>query len=63
VRCLNVLTERLQMLESLGIIDRDYKPAIPPQVTYELTDRGKELSKPLYHLCDLASDWYGNDLV
>ena len=55
-----VLTERLQMLEEIGIIHRHYKPTIPPQVTYELTDRGKELAQPLYQLCDLASDWYGD---
>ncbi len=53
-----VLTERLRMLEEIGIIDRDYKPTIPPQVTYKLTERGKELSEPLYHLCELASRWY-----
>lgn len=53
-----VLTERLRMLEALGIIDRNYKPTIPPQVTYKLTERGKELSEPLYHLCELASRWY-----
>ena len=58
-----VLTERLQMLEEIGIVNRHYKPTIPPQVTYELSDRGKELSKPLYQLCDLASDWYGNEIV
>ncbi|WP_310424143.1 helix-turn-helix domain-containing protein [Chamaesiphon sp. VAR_48_metabat_135_sub] len=58
-----VLTERLQLLESIGIIDRHYKPTIPPQVTYELTDRGKQLSQPLYHLCDLATNWYGDDLM
>jgi DNA-binding HxlR family transcriptional regulator len=58
-----VLTERLQMLEEIGIVHRDCKPTIPPQVTYELTDRGKELSAPLYHLCDLASRWYGDGTV
>jgi len=53
-----VLTERLRMLETIGIVDRDYKPTIPPQVTYNLNERGKELSKPLYDLCELASRWY-----
>ncbi|WP_310489275.1 helix-turn-helix domain-containing protein [Chamaesiphon sp. VAR_69_metabat_338] len=55
-----VLTERLQMLEEVGIINRYCKPTMPPQVTYALTDRGKELSQPLYQLCNLASDWYGD---
>lgn len=54
-----VLTERLRMLEAIGIVHRNYKPTIPPQVTYKLTERGKELSEPLYHLCELASRWYG----
>ena len=55
-----VLTERLRMLEEIGIIYRNYEPTIPPKVSYELTERGKELSEPLYQLCDLASRWYGN---
>ena len=57
-----VLTERLRMLEAIGIIHRNYKPIIPPQVTYSLTERGRELSQPLYHLCDLASRWYGDEI-
>ncbi|MEO1373744.1 MAG: helix-turn-helix domain-containing protein [Cyanobacteria bacterium J06635_10] len=56
-----VLTERLRMLEGIGIVSRTYKPTIPPQVTYKLTQRGKELSEPLYHLCSLASRWYGDE--
>lgn len=54
-----VLTERLRMLEAIGVIWRDYEPTIPPQVTYGLTERGKELSCTLDHLCELASHWYG----
>jgi DNA-binding HxlR family transcriptional regulator len=57
-----VLTQRLRMLEDVGIIHRRYEPTIPPQVSYELTERGKELSKPLYDLCDLASRWYGTEI-
>lgn len=56
-----VLTERLRMLEAIGIIDRHYKPTIPPQVSYQLTERGRELCQPLHHLYDLASRWYGDD--
>lgn len=56
-----VLTERLRMLESIDIVNRDYEPTIPPQVTYTLTDRGKELTKPLYDLCKLALRWYGEE--
>lgn len=54
-----VLTERLRMLESIEIIYRDYKPTIPPQVTYGLTDRGKELFEVLDNLSELAERWYG----
>lgn len=56
-----VLTQRLRMLEEIRIVSRSYESTIPPQVSYELTERGKELSKPLYDLCDLASRWYGNE--
>ncbi|NJL21078.1 MAG: helix-turn-helix transcriptional regulator [Leptolyngbyaceae cyanobacterium SM1_3_5] len=57
-----VLTQRLRMLEEIGIVYRHYKPTVPPQVSYELTERGKELSKPLYNLCDLASRWYSDEI-
>ena len=53
-----VLTDRLRMLEKTGIVHRSYEPTIPPKVSYELTERGKELSIPLYKLCELATDWY-----
>ncbi|MGV0023356.1 winged helix-turn-helix transcriptional regulator [Phormidesmis priestleyi] len=56
-----VLSQRLRMLEESGIVHRSYESTIPPQVSYELTGRGKELSKPLYDLCNLASRWYGNE--
>lgn len=55
-----VLTERLRMLEEIGVLHRHYEPTIPPQVSYKLTERGKELSQPLYQLCELASRWYGD---
>jgi DNA-binding HxlR family transcriptional regulator len=41
-----VLTERLRMLEAEGIVYREYKPTIPPEVTYGLTTRGKESIEP-----------------
>ena len=60
-----VLTERLRMIESMGIVDRHYEPTIPPQVTYSLTvgeaspleNRGKELTKALTPLYKLALRW------
>jgi DNA-binding HxlR family transcriptional regulator len=57
-----VLTDRLRMLESIDIVHRAYNPTIPPEVTYRLTDRGKELTKPLYDLCHLAVKWYGETI-
>lgn len=54
-----VLTERLRLLESIGIIYRHYEPTIPPQVTYGLTERGKELFEVLDDLYNLAIRWYG----
>jgi DNA-binding HxlR family transcriptional regulator len=52
-----VLTERLRMLESMGIIYRNYKPTVPPQVTYGLTQQGKELTQALTPLYHLAVHW------
>ncbi|MBW4470159.1 MAG: helix-turn-helix transcriptional regulator [Stenomitos rutilans HA7619-LM2] len=54
-----VLTERLRMLEAEGIAYRDYKPTIPPEVTYGLTARGGELMEILDQLASLANRWYG----
>ncbi len=56
-----VLTERLRLLESIELVHRDYEPTIPPQVTYTLTERGKELSGTLDHLYELAVRWYSTD--
>jgi len=53
-----VLTERLRMLESMEIVYRHYEPTIPPQVTYGLTDRGKELTKALTPLYKLVLRWH-----
>ena len=56
-----MLTQRLRLLESLELVHRHHKPTIPPQVTYTLTERGKELSGTLDQLYELAVRWYGND--
>jgi DNA-binding HxlR family transcriptional regulator len=53
-----VLTERLRMLEQEGILFRHYEPTVPPQVTYGLTERGKELVTVLDQLNVLARRWY-----
>jgi len=56
-----VLTDRLRMLESAGVIYRDYKPTVPPQVTYGLSDRGKELRQVLDALNDISRRWDEED--
>ena len=53
-----VLTERLRMLEAEGILYREYKPTIPPEVTYGLTPRGGELMEIIDQLDGLARRWY-----
>ena len=55
-----ILTERLRKLEAMGVVYRNYKATIPPEVTYGLTERGQELSRTLDPLCKLASRWYDN---
>ena len=54
-----VLTERLRLLEAEGILYREYKSTIPPEVTYGLTPRGKELREIIDRLNELAKRWYG----
>lgn len=54
-----VLTERLRMLEQVGILDRHYEPTIPPKVTYSLTERGHELHAAIDALDALALKWSG----
>lgn len=56
-----VLTQRLRMLEKIGVVHRHYEATIPPKVSYELSQQGKELSQPLYQLCELATRWYGTE--
>src|SRR6202050_4960984 len=45
-----VLTQRLRGLEQGGFIFRTYKPTIPPEVTYGLTRRMKDIEKVLDEL-------------
>lgn len=52
-----VLTSRLRMLEEAEIIQRHYEPTIPPQVTYALAPRGRELTVVLDDLDAIARRW------
>jgi DNA-binding HxlR family transcriptional regulator len=56
-----VLTERLRHLEAHGLVSRDYKPTIPPSVTYALTARGHELRQALQSLDAIARRWAAED--
>ncbi len=56
-----ILTERLRLLEEAGVIERHYKPTIPPQVTYSLSSRGGELSPILDQLDAAAQRWSRED--
>jgi DNA-binding HxlR family transcriptional regulator len=58
-----VLTERLRMLVSADIIQRHYEPTIPPQVTYTLAPRGRELADIIDRLDQVAKKWQAEDLV
>jgi DNA-binding HxlR family transcriptional regulator len=56
-----LLTERLRDLEAKGVIFRDYKPTIPPTVTYGLTKRIQEIGAALDKLDELAQRWQEED--
>jgi DNA-binding HxlR family transcriptional regulator len=56
-----VLTERLRMLEKAGVIFREYRPRIPPEVTYGLTPRGRQLGPILDAMDALAQRWSAED--
>lgn len=52
-----MLTERLRMLEEVGIFHREQEATIPPKVTYSLTERGRDLNKVLGDLHALSIKW------
>jgi DNA-binding HxlR family transcriptional regulator len=52
-----VLTERLRTLEREGFVFRHYEPAIPPAVTYRITDRMKDIEKVWVQLEGLSRKW------
>ena len=56
-----MLTERVRMLERVGLVHRDYLPTIPPTVTYSLTARGEELKEVLDVLAEIGTRWDAED--
>ena len=53
-----LLTVRLRVLEEAGVVRREVAPTIPPQVSYGLTARGRELMGALEALNGVARRWY-----
>ncbi len=58
-----MLSERLRVLESEGIISRHVLPDPPIRVEYELTQKGKELQKSLEAIGHWAERWIDADHV
>jgi DNA-binding HxlR family transcriptional regulator len=58
-----VLTERLRMLEAEDIVYRNHKATIPPEVTYSLTDHGRNLMDIIDQLDGLSRRWYREKLT
>ena len=46
----NILTDRLRLLESTGLITREPDPADRRQVIYSLTDKGRDLAPVMVEL-------------
>ncbi len=55
-----VLTERLRMLESAGVLERHQESTIPPKVSYQFTKRGRDLENLLDQINELAQAWSGS---
>ena len=51
------LRERLRMLEAEGAVKRTVISAIPPNVEYELTEKGKALNCIFEALADWGRNW------
>ena len=48
-----VLIEQLRQLEKSGVVARDVKATVPPEVTYSLTEHGQTLKRAITSL----SEW------
>jgi DNA-binding HxlR family transcriptional regulator len=57
-----VLAERLRALEEKAFIYREYKPTIPPEVTYGITNRMKDIERVLAEMGKLSEKWNEEDL-
>ena len=55
------LSERLDMLERQGIVERQSYPESPPRVEYELTAKGDALLPIIQAMSDFGHSWLVND--
>ena len=51
------MSERLQILEADGLVDRRAEPTTPPEVTYSLTERGQDMDEILRAMHSVAERW------
>ncbi|TFD81159.1 winged helix-turn-helix transcriptional regulator [Cryobacterium fucosi] len=51
-----MLASTLRTLEADGFVNREAQASIPPRVDYELTERGRELTRRLLPLMDWIAD-------
>jgi DNA-binding HxlR family transcriptional regulator len=58
-----VLAVRLRSLEAKGFIFRRYKATIPPEVTYGLTARMRDIQKVLNELNRMSVKWKHRDSI
>jgi len=55
------LSERLDMLESQGLVARESYPESPPRVEYELTAKGEALLPIIQAMSDFGHAWLVGD--
>ncbi|GAA1298753.1 HxlR family transcriptional regulator [Planotetraspora silvatica] len=54
-----VLAQRLRELDAAEVLVREVQPTTPVQITYSLTDRGKELALAVQPLVAWGERWLG----
>jgi len=54
-----MLAQRLKELQAAGLVNRQVTPTMPVQVTYQLTQVGRELMASLQPLVRWGLRWHG----
>ena len=49
-----ILTDRLKMLETAGLIDKKIYPVIPPKTEYSLTTKGMEMKRVIVAMAEFG---------